>query len=231
MRVVGLIGGMSWESSHQYYRLLNEAVRDRTTPLTNAKSLMYTVNFAEVEALQHAERWDEAGEMMADAAQRLERGGADCVVLCTNTMHKLADAITSSVQIPLLHIADATATAVKAVGLERIGLLGTAFTMEQDFYKGRLINNFSLEVITPEKGERERVHRIIYDELCAGVVRDSSRAEYVQVMESLVARGAQGVILGCTEIMLLISAADCSVPTFDTTALHALAAADFALSI
>ena len=231
MRVVGLIGGMSWESSHQYYRLLNETVRNRTTPLTNAKSLMYTVNFAEIEALQHAGRWDEAGAMMIDAAQRLERGGAECVVLCTNTMHKLADAITVSVQIPLLHIADATAKAVKAAGIERIGLLGTAFTMEQDFYKGRLTNNFGLEVITPEKRQRERVHRIIYDELCAGVIRDSSRAEYVAIMENLVARGAQGMILGCTEIMLLVSPADCHVPTFDTTALHALAAADFALSV
>ena len=229
MKIIGLIGGMSWESSAQYYKIINETVRNRIHPLENAKSLMFTVNFHEIERLQHAERWDEAGEILADAALRLEAGGADCIVLCTNTMHKLADFITDAVSIPMLHIADATAKAVMARGIKRIGLLGTAFTMEHEFYKGRLEQGFGLEVLTPPKPDRDLVHRVIYDELCAGLVKPESKLEYVRIMQDLVEAGAKGIILGCTEIMLLVGQSDSSVPVFDTTTLHGLAAVDFAL--
>ena len=229
MKIIGLIGGMSWESSAQYYKIINETVRSRIHPLENAKSLMFTVNFHEIERLQHAERWDEAGEILADAALRLEAGGADCIVLCTNTMHKLADFITEAVSIPMLHIADATAKAVMARGIKRIGLLGTAFTMEHEFYKGRLEQGFGLEVLTPPKPDRDLVHRVIYDELCAGLVKPESKLEYVRIMQDLVKAGAEGIILGCTEIMLLVGQSDSSVPVFDTTTLHGLAAVDFAL--
>ncbi len=230
MKIIGLIGGMSWESSAQYYKIINEATRDRIHPLENAKSLMFTVNFHEIERLQHAGAWDEAGAILADAAKRLEVGGADCIVLCTNTMHKLSSSITEAVQIPLLHIADATAKAVVTRGIKRIGLLGTGFTMEHEFYKGRLEQNFALEVIVPEKPDRDIVHDVIYDELCAGMVRSESKLEYVRIMQKLVEAGAEGIILGCTEIMLLVGQADSSVPVFDTTTLHALAAVDFALA-
>ena len=229
MKIIGLIGGMSWQSSAQYYKIINETVRSRIHPLENAKSLMFTVNFHEIERLQHAERWDEAGEILADAALRLEAGGADCIVLCTNTMHKLADFMTEAVSIPMLHIADATAKAVMARGIKRIGLLGTAFTMEHEFYKGRLEQGFGLEVLTPPKPDRDLVHRVIYDELCAGLVKPESKLEYVRIMQDLVEAGAKGIILGCTEIMLLVGQSDSSVPVFDTTTLHGLAAVDFAL--
>jgi aspartate racemase len=230
MKIIGLIGGMSWQSSAQYYKIINEAVRNRIHPLENAKSLMFTVNFHEIERLQHAEQWEELGEVLADAALRLEAGGADCIVLCTNTMHKLADFITDAVSIPLLHIADATAKAVVVQGIKRIGLLGTGFTMEHEFYKGRLEQNFGLEVLTPPKTDREIVHDIIYNELCAGIVKENSKLEYVRIMQNLVNAGAEGIILGCTEIMLLVGQSDSSVPVFDTTTLHALAAVDFALA-
>ncbi len=229
MKVIGLIGGMSWESSAMYYRIINETVRDRVHPLENARSLMFTVNFHEIERLQHAERWDEAGNILEDAAVRLERGGAECVVLCTNTMHKLAHRIEKAVKIPLIHIADATAERVKAQSIARIGLLGTGFTMEQDFYRGRLTEKYDLEVIVPEKPDRDIVHRVIYDELVQGRVEASSKLEYVRIMRDLVARGAEGIILGCTEIMLLVNQEDSSVPVFDTTTIHAVAAVDFAL--
>jgi aspartate racemase len=229
MKTIGLIGGMSWESSAMYYKIINETVRDRVHPLENAKSLMFTLNFHEVERLQHAGKWDEAGKMMEDAALRLERGGADCVVLCTNTMHKLAHWIENAVQIPLIHIADATAEKIVAQGMTKIGLLGTGFTMEQDFYKGRLTDKHDLEVIVPEKPDRDIVHRVIYDELVQGKVVDSSEREYVRIMRDLISRGAEGIILGCTEIMLLVNQADSSVPVFDTTTIHAVAAVDFAL--
>ncbi len=230
MKVIGLIGGMSWESSAQYYQIINQTTRDRIHPLENAKSLMFTVNFHEIERLQHAGAWDEAGAILANAAKRLELGGADCVVLCTNTMHKLSHFITDAVQIPLLHIADATAKAVVARGIKRIGLLGTGFTMEHEFYKGRLEQFFDLEVLTPQKPDRDIVHRIIYDELCAGLVKQDSKLEYIRIMQHLVEAGAEGIILGCTEIMLLVGQADSSVPVFDTTTLHAIAAVDFALA-
>jgi aspartate racemase len=229
VKTIGLIGGMSWESSAMYYRIINETVRDRVHPLESAQSLMFTVNFHQVERLQHAGKWDEAGKMLEDAALRLERGGADCVVLCTNTMHKLSSWIENAVKIPLLHIADATAERIKTRGMTKIGLLGTGFTMEQEFYKGRLTEKHGLEVIVPEKPDREIVHRVIYDELVQGKVVDSSKQEYVRIMRDLVNQGAQGIILGCTEIMLLVGQDDSGVPVFDTTTIHAVAAVDFAL--
>ncbi len=229
MKTIGLIGGMSWESSAEYYRIVNETVKARLGGLHSAQCLMYSVDFAEIERLQHAGRWDEAGEVMADAARRLERGGADFVVLCTNTMHKLADFIEQAVSIPLLHIADPTAEAIQAAGIERVGLLGTAFTMEQDFYRHRLTGKYGLDVLIPDADERLVIHRIIYEELVLGIVKDESRTAYQHIIASLVERGAQGIILGCTEIMLLISPSDCPVPSFDTTTLHAVAAADTAI--
>jgi aspartate racemase len=230
MKVIGLIGGMSWESSAVYYRLVNQGTRDRLGPLHNARSLMYTVDFAGIEALQHAGRWDEAGDVLADAAVRLERGGAACVVLCTNTMHKLAERIEAAVRVPLLHIVDATAAQLVSRGFRRAGLLATAFTMEQDFYRGRLRERFGVEAIVPEEADRRLVHRVIYQELCQGLVRPESKAEYVRVMGELAERGAEAIVLGCTELMLLVGQADTALPVFDSTALHAAAAVDFALS-
>lgn len=229
MKTIGLIGGMSWESSAEYYRIVNETVKARLGGLHSAQCLMYSVDFAEIERLQHEARWDEAGQVMAEAARRLERGGADFVVLCTNTMHKLADSIEQAVSIPLLHIADPTAHAIQAAGIRRVGLLGTAFTMEQDFYRGRLTDKFGLDVLIPDADERAVVHRVIYEELVLGIVKDESRAAYQRIIDHLITRGAEGIILGCTEIMLLIAPEDCPVPSFDTTTLHAIAAADYAL--
>ena len=229
MKTIGLIGGMSWESSLEYYRVLNEAVRQRLGGLHSAQCLMYSVDFAEIELLQREDRWDEAAQQMIAAGQRLERGGADFVVLCTNTMHKLADELQANIGIPLLHIADATAQQIRAAGLDRIGLLGTRFTMEHDFYKGRLVERYGLQVLVPDEPGRETVHRVIYDELCLGIVRPDSRAEYGQIMDKLVKTGAQGIILGCTEIELLVQPDDGGVPLFPTTKIHALAAVDYAL--
>ncbi len=231
MKTIGLIGGMSWESSIEYYRIINEGVSDRLGGVHSAKSLMVSVDFAEVEALQHRGNWGEAARMMVDAAQSLERGGADFIVLCTNTMHKLAGEIQAGVRIPLLHIADATAEKVLEAGIHRIGLLGTRFTMEEDFYKGRLTAKYGLEVITPEADERETVHRVIYDELVVGKIEVESKARYLAIIENMVSRGAQGVILGCTEIGLLVQQPDCAVPLFDTTRIHAEAAVELALSL
>ena len=228
MRVVGLIGGMSWESSLEYYRFINTLVKNRLGPLHSAKSLMYTVDFAEIEVLQRSGRWDEAADILIDAARRLERGGADCIVLCTNTMHKLADKLQAATHLPLIHIADATAARVRAKGVRKVGLLGTAFTMEEAFYRERL-EGFGLEVLVPDAPDRALVHRVIYDELCQGKIVPASKAEYVRVMQHLVAQGAEGIILGCTEITLLVGQEDVSVPVFDTTAIHAEAAVEFAL--
>jgi amino-acid racemase len=230
MRVIGLLGGMSWESSAVYYRLVNEGVRARLGGQHNARSVLYTLDFFAIETMQRAGRWDEAGEVLADAAVRLERGGADCVVLCTNTMHKVADRIEAAVAVPLLHIVDATASALVARGFDRVGLLATAFTMEEEFYRGRLRDRFGIEAIVPVEADRRLVHRVIYDELCQGVVRPESKAAYAAVMRDLAGRGAQAIVLGCTEIMLLVGPADTALPLFDTTALHAAAAVDFALA-
>lgn len=229
MKIIGLIGGMSWESSAQYYRLINTAVRTRLGGAHSAKSLMWSVDFGEIERLQHAGDWQALTGLMIESARRLERGGADFIVLCTNTMHRMADDIERAVSLPLLHIVDPTAAAIKAAGLSKIGLLGTAFTMEQDFYKGRLAERFGIDVLVPDAEDRAIVHDIIYKELVAGIVSDASRALYRDIIGRLVDRGAEGIILGCTEIMLLISQADSPVPVFDTTELHALAAVEKAL--
>ncbi|KQY98952.1 aspartate racemase [Caulobacter sp. Root1455] len=228
--LIGLIGGMSWESSAQYYRLINEGVRDRVGGVASARTLMWSFDFARIEALQHAGDWDALAGELVTAAKALQKGGADFLVLCTNTMHRCAWAIDAAVKIPLLHIADPTAAAIQAAGLTRVGLLGTAFTMEQDFYRGRLEAKFGLEVLIPEARDRAAVHEIIYRELVTGQVLDVSREVYRGVIARLVARGAQGIILGCTEIMLLIGREDSPVPVFDTTTLHAMAAVDRALA-
>lgn len=230
-KVIGLIGGMSWESSAEYYRIVNERVRDRLGGLHSARCLMWSFDFAEIEALQHAGRWDDATALMIDAARRLERGGADFVVICTNTMHRMADQVQAAIGLPLLHIADPTAERIRAAGLRRVGLLGTAFTMEQDFYKGRLVRKHGLEVLVPDDADRATVHRVIYDELVQGRVEEASRQAYRGVIARLVERGAEAVILGCTEIMLLVGAEDSPVPLYDTTAIHAEAAVELALSI
>jgi len=229
-KMIGLIGGMSWESSAQYYRLINEGVRDRVGGVASASTLMWSFDFARIEALQHAGNWDALAGELVTVAKALERGGADFLVLCTNTMHRCAWAIDAAVKIPLLHIADPTATAIQAAGLTRVGLLGTAFTMEQDFYRGRLEQQFGLEVLIPDAEDCKAVHGIIYRELVTGQVLDASREVYRAVIARLVARGAQAVILGCTEIMLLVSQDDSSVPLFDTTTLHAMAAVEMALA-
>ncbi len=228
MKTIGLLGGMSWELSLEYYRLINDGVKARLGGLHSAKCLMYSFDFAEIEALQMSGDWDTAGHKLAEAAQGLERGGADCVVLCTNTMHKLTDYIEEAVSIPMLHIADATARKIQADGLQTIGLLGTRFTMEQDFYKGRLTDQFGLKVLTPDDAGREVIHRVIYDELCLGNIQDKSRAAYLRVIDDLAARGAQGVILGCTEITLLVKPEHTTLPQYDTTTLHAMAAVEWA---
>ncbi|MHC9085955.1 aspartate/glutamate racemase family protein [Luteimonas sp. RIT-PG2_3] len=228
MRTIGLIGGMSWESSAEYYRLINQQVRDRLGPLRSAQLLMHSVDFGPVEQAQHAGRWEDAAAILVDAARRLQAGGADCVVLCTNTMHKVADRIQAAVSIPFLHIADPAGQAALDAGTRIVGLLGTAFTMEQDFLKQRLVDR-GLQVLVPDAQQRASVHRIIYDELCAGIVSESSRATYQDVIRSLQARGAQAVILGCTEIGLLIQPGHSPLPLFDTTLLHARAAVAFAL--
>ncbi len=230
MKTIGLIGGMSWESSAEYYRVLNELVKARCGGLHSAECVMYSVDFAPIEAMQHAGAWEEAGLVLADAARKVERGGADFVLLCTNTMHKVADVLTTALTVPLIHIADPTAEAITAAGLGTVGLLGTRFTMEEAFYRGRLTDRFGLQVLTPTEADRETVHRIIYDELCLGIIRDESRAAYREVMARLVAQGAEGIILGCTEITLLVGPDDASVPLFDTTRLHAERAVNLALS-
>lgn len=230
MKTIGLIGGMSWESSLEYYRILNETVKDRLGGLHSAKCILYSVEFAEIEALQHAGRWDEAARIMVEAGQSLERAGADLLVLCTNTMHKLAGEIEAGVNIPLLHIADAAAEAVKAAGISRVGLLGTKFTMEQDFYKGRLAEKHGLQVLIPDEQDRELIHQVIYGELCLGIIEPESRRAFAQIIAKLAAAGAQGVILGCTEIESLVRQEDSSLPIFPTTRIHAEAAVEWAVN-
>ena len=229
MKTIGLLGGMSWESSIEYYRIINETVKAKLGGLHSAKSIMISVDFAEVEVLQHQGRWGEAAAMLIDAGKQLERGGAELVVLCTNTMHKVADDIQANIKVPFLHIADATARRVIEAGIERIGLLGTRFTMEEEFYKGRLAQNYGLRVSVPNTLEREIVHRVIYEELVLGRIEQRSKAQYISIMDRMVREGAQGIILGCTEIGLLIHQEDSQVPLFDTTRIHAEAAVEFAL--
>ncbi|AOV97098.1 aspartate racemase [Edwardsiella hoshinae] len=229
MKTIGLLGGMSWESSAEYYRIVNQGVRDQLGPTASARVLLWSFNFAEIEALQHHGDWETLTERMVDAAQRLQNAGAEVLLICTNTMHRMAPAVEAALSIPLIHIADPTAEAIKAAGLRKVGLLGTAFTMEHDFYKGRLSERHGLEVIVPEAMDRATVHRIIYHELVAGQIHPQSRAAYRQVIARLVQAGAEAVILGCTEIMLLVQPEDSAVPLFDTTALHAAAAVEAAL--
>ena len=229
MKTIGLIGGMSWESSLEYYRILNEMVKERLGGLHSAKCVLVSVDFAEIEPLQHQERWTEQAQMMVAAAQNVERAGADFVLLCTNTMHKLAEDIQAAIHIPFLHIADATARKIKGMGIRKVGLLGTRFTMEQDFYRLRLEEKHHLSVLIPGEQQREVVHRIIYQELCLGVIKEESRLQYTRVIQELVHSGAQGIILGCTEIELLVKPEDSPVPIFPTTRIHAEAAVDYAL--
>ena len=229
MKTIGLIGGMSWESSIEYYRIINETVREKLGGLHSAKSVMVSVDFAEIEILQHEGRWDEATQALIKAAQQVERGGADLVLICTNTMHRMADEIQDNISIPLLHIADATAKEIRTAGLQAIGLLGTRYTMEMDFYRGRLTEQHGIRVLIPTKLQREIVHRVIYDELVQGKILSQSKADYIKIIEDLQKRGAQGVILGCTEIGLLVQEHDCAIPLFDTTHIHAVAAVEYAL--
>ncbi len=229
MKTIGMIGGMSWESTLEYYRIVNQAVKASLGGLHSAKCLLYSVDFEEIEALQHRNQWAEAARMMVGAAQSLEKGGADFVIICTNTMHKVAEAVEQGVSIPLLHIADATAEKIKAAGMQKIALLGTRFTMEEDFYKGRLVKSFGLDVLVPSESEMDVVHNVIYQELCLGRIESASRQKYLDIIDHLVAGGAEGVILGCTEIGLLVTQADTRVPLFDTTEIHAKAAVEFAL--
>lgn len=228
MKTIGLIGGMSWESSAEYYRMINRASKARHGGHHNAKSVMVTVDFAEIEALQRAQDWDALGARMADAARQLQAAGADVVVLTTNTMHRVADAIERALTLPFLHIADPTGAALRAAGVERVALLGTRYTMELPFYAARLAERFGIEVLTPDAEDRDTVHRVIYEELCHGLIDPASRAAYAAIIGRLAERGAQAVILGCTEITLLIGERGSPLPVFDTTALHAQAAVDFA---
>jgi len=228
MRTMGLLGGMSWESSALYYQLANELVRDRLGGLHSAQCVLYSVDFADIAAMQSAGRWDDAAVELVAAAKALEAAGADFVLLCTNTMHKVADQVQAAISIPLLHLADTTADAVLAADMTRVGLLATAFTMEQDFYRDRLTSR-GLDIVVPDSADRELVHRVIYDELCQGVIREESRAAYQAVIGRLVDRGCDGILLACTEIELLISADDAPVPVFPTTRLHVMAAVDIAL--
>lgn len=230
MKTIGMIGGMSWESSIEYYRIVNQEVKNALGKLHSAKSVMVSVDFAEIESLQREGRWDEATRAMIQVARQVEAGGADFIIICTNTMHKMADEVQKNLGIPLLHIADATGEIVKARGLHKIGLLGTKFTMEEDFYRGRLVEKHGLDVIIPNPADRAIVHRVIYEELVVGKIDPASKAEYQRIIENLITEGAEGIILGCTEIGLLVKDADSRVPLFDTTRIHALAAVKFALA-
>lgn len=230
MRTIGLIGGMSWESSAIYYRLLNEEIKRRLGGLHSVQCLLYSVDFADIEQRQRNGDWQGAGNILAGAARALEKGGAEALVLCTNTMHKVADAITAAVDIPLLHIVDATAAAIQAAGRARVLLLATRFTMEQAFYRDRMLQQFGIDLIIPDASEREQIHRIIYQELCLGQVLPASRQCYLDIINRHVNEGVDGVILGCTEITMLIKPADTRIPQFDSTALHAAAAVDWALA-
>ena len=229
MKTIGLLGGMSWESTELYYRWINEGIKKKLGGLHSARIAMVSVDFQEIEELQHEQKWDEAGAVLAKAAQQVEAAGADFLLICTNTMHKVAPQIERAIHIPILHLADATAERIKEKGMKTVGLLGTNFTMEQDFYKGRLIDKHGLNVIVPSATDREIVHRIIYDELCLGIVKDESRQAYLRIMQEMHAEGAEGIIEGCTEIVMLVQQAHTDIPLFDTTAIHAEAAVAKAL--
>ncbi len=229
MKTIGLIGGMSWESTTSYYQLINQGIKQRLGGLNSAKIVLNSINFAELEPMQRENRWDDAADLLVTAAKSVEQAGADFVMICTNTMHKVADEVADAVTIPLLHIADATGAQLTKEHIRRVGLLGTAFTMEQSFYKQRLQQRFDLEVLVPEANARERVHQVIYQELCLGQIRPESKAEFIDVINQLKSQGAQAIILGCTEIGLLVKQQDVDIPLYDTTAIHAKAAIELAL--
>ena len=229
MKTIGLIGGMSWESSLEYYRIINEQVKEKIGGLHSAKSLMYSLDFDEIEKLQHQGKWDKLSSVMIKAAQDLEKGGADFVLICTNTMHKMADDVQDNINIPLLHLVDTTADKIKQNKLKKVGLLGTKFTMEEDFYKGRLMNKYGLDVIIPNEKDRKIIHQVIYQELCLGNIKKSSKDRYIEIINKLIESGAEAVILGCTEIPLLIQQEDVKVPLYDTTTIHAEAAVEYSL--
>ena len=229
MKTMGLIGGMSWESSLEYYRIVNETVKEKLGGLHSCKCLMYSVDFGVIEALQHQNKWDELTKLMIEAAQNLKHGGADFIVICTNTMHKMAPEIETATELNVLHIADFTGAAISKDQIQKVGLLGTRFTMEGDFYKKRLKDNYDIEVIIPEDADRQIIHDIIYNELCLGIIKDDSRQKYIDIINKLYAKGAEGIILGCTEIPLLIKQSDVLIPVYDTTKIHAESAVDFAL--
>ncbi|EKO3947765.1 aspartate/glutamate racemase family protein [Vibrio fluvialis] len=230
MKTIGMIGGMSWESTLSYYKAINEGVKAELGGLNSAQICLYSVNFEPIEKLQHEGKWDETAQLLAQAAKSVEAGGADFLLICTNTMHKVAPEIEAQISIPILHIADATAKQLQQDGIKRVGLLGTRFTMEQEFYKGRLQQQFGIDVLIPDAEQRQQVHRVIYEELCLGTIRPESRAQYVEIVEDLHRRGAQAVILGCTEIALLIQHHDTDVPLYDTTKIHAEQAVQLALT-
>ena len=230
MKTIGLLGGMSWESTAGYYRAINEAIKTKLGGLHSAQIAMYSVDFQPIETLQHEGDWEGTADILVDASKRIQAAGADCLLICTNTMHKVAPAIEMATDIPLLHIADVTARVLLDKGIKKVGLLGTGFTMEQDFYKGRLTEKFGLEVVIPEKTDRDIVHRVIYQELCLGQIKEASKAEYVRIIADLAEQGAEAVILGCTEIGLLVKQTDTEVPLVDTTMIHTQAAVEFAIS-
>lgn len=229
MKVIGLLGGMSWESTVTYYQLINHKIKEKLGGLHSAKICLYSVDFGELEQLQHQGKWDEAGAFLAEAARKVEAGGADFLVICTNTMHKVADQIQSAITIPVIHIIDATAEKIQQHAIKTVGLLGTKFTMEDDFYKSRLLDKYNIQTIIPTYSQREVIHHIIYDELCLGIINSVSKKIYLDIVRDLYRQGAKGIILGCTEIPLLIQQQDSFVPFYDTTTLHAEYAADFAL--
>ncbi len=228
MKTIGLIGGMSWESTVGYYRLINEGIKRKFGGLHSAEIVMFSLDFDPIEKLQHAGNWDAMAEILVDAAKRIEAGGAEFLLICTNTMHKLAPEVQRAIHIPLLHIADSMAEVLKREGIQRVGLLGTAFTMEEDFYRGRLEKDYDLNVLIPEKPDREIVHRVIYEELCLGKLETASKSDFLRIIDGLASRGAEGVILGCTEIGLLVNQTDTNVLLFDTTSIHATKAVEYA---
>lgn len=230
MKTIGLIGGMSWESSAEYYRLINQQIRVKLGGLHSARIIMISLDFAEIEKLQREGKWQEAGNILINAAQKIEKGGADFLLLCTNTMHKLADEVQAKITIPLLHIADVSAQTIQQQKIRHVGLLGTKFTMEQDFYRKRLIDRFGIKVTIPDQDDRQVIHDIIYQELCLGQIQSKSRQQYKNIINKLIANGAAAIILGCTEIMLLIKPSDVSVPLFNTTEIHVKSAVEQAIS-
>jgi len=229
LKTIGLIGGMSWESSLEYYRIINETTKFKLGGLHSAQCLMYSVDFEEIEVLQHENKWNELTDIMVDAAEKLKYGGADFIIICTNTMHKMADDIEDKVGIKVLHIAEATGEKIIQKGMKKVGLLGTKFTMEQDFYKKVLKDKFNIDVVIPNENERAIVHDVIYNELCKGIINEGSKDKYMNIINNLASNGAEGIVLGCTEIPLLIKQKDVNIPVFDTTTIHAISAVEFAL--